>query len=162
MARPRNLQELVHWLEVGEGARWVRLGAAVLGVLVLSLWVSWKQFHGPTSESTLLQADVGRQLASGEGFSTLVNYPQTAAFLAARGAKFDPALPYPELHHAPLYSIVIAGVLKSMPVAMRDGLFANAPTPPDGFAADYLLLGLNLVLLWAVLWLVFDLARRLF
>ncbi|HYP16297.1 MAG TPA: hypothetical protein VEQ65_03720, partial [Opitutus sp.] len=37
-----------------------------------------------------------------------------------------------------------------------------APTPPDGFAADYLLLGLNLVMLWAVLWLVFDLARRLF
>jgi hypothetical protein len=65
----------------------VRLAAVLLGTLALSLRVAWKQFHGPVSETMLLQADTGRQLARGTGFTTLVNYPQTAAFLAGpRGA----------------------------------------------------------------------------
>lgn len=162
MPRPRNLQELIHWLEVGGGARGIRLGAVLLGALVLSLLVAWKQFHGVTAETALRQADVGRQLARGEGFTTLVNYPQTAAFLAARGLHFDPRRAYPELHEAPLYSLVIAGALRLLPGAARESLFGTVPVPPDGFRADYFLLGLNVVLLWGAAWLTFALARRLF
>jgi hypothetical protein len=161
-SRPRTAQEFIHWLELGGGARWIRLAAVLIGTLVLSLLIAWKQFHGPVSERTLAQADVGRQLARGEGFSTLVNYPQTAAFLRARGIRFDPAHPYPELHQAPLYSVVIAGALRVLPVSARERLFSKPPEPPDGFAADYFLLGLNLVLLWIAAWLTFSLARRLF
>lgn len=160
--RPRTIQELVHWLEIGGGARWVRRAAVLVGTLVLSLLVAWKQFHGPVSERTLAQADLGRQLARGEGFTTLVNYPQTAAFLRERGERFDPARPFPDLHHAPLYPLVIAGALRLWPEGARAGLFAKPPEPPDGFAADYFLLGLNLALLWLAAWLTFSLARRLF
>lgn len=162
MNRPRTAQEFVHWLEMGRGALWIRLAAVVAGTLALSLLVAWKQFHGPVSEATLIQADTGRQLARGEGFSTLVNYPQTAAVLRARGVRFNPQQPYPELHQAPLYSLVIAGALRLMPAAWRESLFASAPVPPDGFAADYFLLGLNLLLLWLAAWLTYDLACRLF
>lgn len=152
-------QEFLHWLELGAGARWVRRGAILFGLLGLSLAVAWKQFHGPQSEATLLQADVGRQLAHGQGFTTLVNYPQTAAVLAARGRRFDPAVPYPELHHAPLYSLVIAGVLAVLPDA---ALFSKQPVPPDGFAADYVLLGLNLVLLWLAAVLTYAVGKTVF
>jgi len=155
-------QEFIHWLEVGEGARWLRRAATVVGTVFLSLWVSYKQFHGPTSELTLLQADTARQLARGEGFSTGVNFPQTAAFLRSRGTRFAADKPYPELHQAPLYSLVIAGALRLLPAARRDALFSGAPVPPDGFAADYFLLGVNLVLLWLAAWLTFDLGRKLF
>ncbi len=161
-SRPRTAQEFIHWLELGAGARWIRLAAVLVGTLVLSLLVAWKQFHGPVSERTLAQADVARQLVRGEGFSTLINYPQTAAFLRARGIRFDPARPYPELHQAPLYPVVIAGALRVLPAATREGLFAKPPEPPDGYAADYFLLGLNLVLLWLATWLTFTLGRRLF
>ena len=162
MSRPRTAQELIHWLELGAGARRIRLAAALVVILVLSLLVAWKQFHGPVTERTLVQADVGRQLARGEGFTTLVNYPQTAAFLRERGIRFDPARPYPELHQAPLYALVIAGALRVLPAATRARLFVQPPEPPDGFAADYFLLGLNLALLWLAAWLTFALARRLF
>ena len=162
MTRPRTAQEFIHWLEAGAGARWVLLAAMVCGTVALSLLIARKQFHGPTSEITLAQADLGRQLACGAGFSTLVNYPQTAAFLEARGRRFDVAQPYPELHQAPLYAMVIGAVLKLTPAARRDALFASPPVPPDGFAADYVLLGLNLVLLWLAAWLTYDLGRRLF
>ncbi len=162
MSRPKTAQEVIHWLEVGGGARWIRL-AAVLGItLVMSLRIAWVQFHGPTSESTLAQADTGRQLADGAGFTTLINHPQTAAFLERRGMKFDPTKPYPELYQAPLYSLVIAGALRVLPAVRREALFSSPPVPPDGFAADYFLLGLNLVLLWLAAWLTYDLGRRLF
>lgn len=162
MARPRTAQELIHWFEVGEGAYWIRLSAALLGMLLLSARVTWTQFHGITSEAALIQADVGRQLAKGEGFTTLVNYPQSVAFLAKRGVQFDSRVAYPELHQAPLYSLAIAGALRVLPEKTRESLFRSAPVPPDGFAADYLLLALNVILLWFAAWLTFDVARRLF
>jgi hypothetical protein len=95
MNRPRTAQEFIHWLEMGEGARLIRLAAVVAVTLALSLRIAYTQFHGPVSEATLVQADTGRQLARGEGFSTLVNYPQTAAVLRARGVRFNPEQPYP-------------------------------------------------------------------
>lgn len=162
MSRTKTAQELLHWLELGEGARWVRLAAVLSGTLVLSLIVAWKQFHGPGSETTLLQADLGRQLAAGEGFTTLVNYPQTTAVLAARGQRFDAHRPYAELSQAPLYALVIAGGLRVLPAGVRESLFTTAPVPPDGFGGDYFLLGLNLVLLWAAAWLTLLVGRRLF
>jgi hypothetical protein len=158
----RSGQEFMHWLELGAGSVWIRRAAIVFGTLALSMLVAWKQFHGPTSEATLIQADVGRQLANGRGFSTHVIYPQTQAVLHARGVRFDPARSNPELNQAPLYSIVIGGALRLLPEQRRLALFATAPTPPDGFAADYFLLGLNLVLLWLAAWLTYDLGKRLF
>ncbi len=162
MKRPRTLQEAIHWLELGRGARWVKLGAFLLLALLLSLRVAWTQFHGPASEPVLVQADVGRQLAQGEGFTTKVNYPQTAAVLEKRGRGFDAGRPYPELHQAPLYSMVIAAGLAVLPASTREALFASPPVPPNGFAADYYLLGLNVLLLWLAAWLTYDLGRRLF
>ncbi|OYU98493.1 MAG: hypothetical protein CFE26_27495, partial [Verrucomicrobiales bacterium VVV1] len=60
-SRPRTAQEFIHWLELGAGARWIRLAAVLLGTLALSVLIAFKQFHGPVSERTLAQADVGRQ-----------------------------------------------------------------------------------------------------
>ena len=162
MSRPKTIQELIHWLEVGAGARVIMFAAVLAVTATLSLRVAWVQFHGPASEMTLLQADTGRQLARGEGFTTLVNYPQTVAFFQKRGVPFDPNRPYPELHQAPFYSIVIAAALRVLPVHTRESLFAAAPVPPDGFAADYFLLGINLLLFWLAAGLTFALARRLF
>jgi hypothetical protein len=149
-------------MEVGRGARWIRRAAVGLGVVGFSLVIAWKQFHGPLSEATLADADVGRQLARGQGVSTLVNYPQVDAFLESRGIAFDADRPYPELYRAPLYSAAIAGALRVLPAAKREALFAAVPVPPDGFAADYLLLAVNLIFLWVAAWLTYDLGRRLF
>jgi hypothetical protein len=166
----RSLQEWVHWLEVGAGGRWVTRVAVILGVVLLSLRVGYTQFHGPLTETTLAQAVVARQLVKGEGFTTLINYPQSAAWLKARAAndnttqsrRFEPTEAFPELHQPPLYSLVIAGTLKLFPESWRTTLFDTVPKPPDGFRADYVLLVLNIVLLWLAAWLTLVLGRRLF
>ena len=124
--RPRTTQELIHWLERGGGARWVLMGALLFGGLGVSLVVSWRQFHSAASETTLAQADIARQLASGNGFSTSINYPQAVAFLRERGVKFDAAVPYPDVYQAPLYPVVIAAGLRLLPHAARAALFAAA------------------------------------
>jgi hypothetical protein len=160
--RPRTTQELIHWLESGGGARWVLIGALFCAGLALTLLVSWRQFHGATSEATLLQTDIARQLASGAGFTTRVNYPQAVAYLGARGVRFDPAVPYPDVYQAPLYPIVIACALRLIPHPLRAALFAAAPAPPYGYAADYFLLAVNLALFWLAIGLAFSLGRRLF
>lgn len=162
MKRPRSLQDFVHWLEVGAGGRWIARGLLLLAVILLSLRICYSQFHGPLNEAALIQADVGRQISRGEGFTTQVNYPQTAAVLQARGVRFDSAKPFPELHHAPLYPMAIAAGLRLLPEARRAALFEPTASPLDGFRADYFLLALNLAMLWLAAWLTYDLGRRLF
>jgi hypothetical protein len=161
-ARPRTMQELIHWLETGRGARWVLTGALFTCGFAVSSLVAWRQFHGAPSEATLAQADMARQIASGQGFTTHVVYPQAVAFFRARGVRFDPAIPYPEVYQAPLYPMVIGAALRLVPGGAREALFGPAPSPPYGYAGDYFLLGLNLALFWLAVWLAFDLARRMF
>ncbi len=152
----------MHWLEIGPGARWIRRAALVLGIVLLSLRIGYTQFHGPATEMTLAQAVVGRQVAAGEGFTTLVRYPQTLATLRARGARPDFSRAWPELHQPPLYSALIGGAIAVLPAKLGHALFEKAPVPPDGFRGDYLLLILNIALLWLATWLTFLLGCRLF
>ena len=162
MTTPRSIQEWVHWLEIGQGARWIRRVALLVGVVLLSLRIGYTQFHGPMTETTLAQAMVGRQLAAGEGFTTPVRYPQTLATLRARGAKPDFSRAWPELHQPPLYSALIGGAIAVLPARLSHAFFEKAPVPPDGFGGDYLLLVLNIALLWLAAWLTFLLGRRWF
>jgi len=162
MTLPRSIQEWVHWLEIGPGARWIRRCALLLGIVLLSLRIGYTQFHGPMTETTLAQAVVGRQLAAGEGFTTAVRYPQTLATLRAHGGKPDFSRAWPELHQAPLYSALIGGTIAVLPAKLSHRLFERTPIPPDGFGGDYLLLGLNIALLWLAAWMTFLLGRKLF
>ncbi len=157
-----SAQELLHWLEVGRGARLIRLAALLAGAVALSLLLVWKQFRGPRSEATLLQADMARQVAAGAGFTTLVNSPQTAAWRQARGQGFHPDQPYPELNHAPLYPLVLAAGLRLVPARTREEWFTVPSQPSAGFAADYYLLAVNVALLWVAAGSAYLLGRRLF
>jgi hypothetical protein len=149
---------MLHWLEQGHGARWMRRAVVLVAALMLSTLYSWKQFHGIPTEFVMQQAVLGRQLAKGEGFTTLVNYPQTYAVLDARGMPFTEKQLYPELHHAPLYSLVLAGAFALLPASA----WQSRPIPPDGWLPDYAVLLLNVGLFWVAMALVWRLALRLF
>ena len=157
-----NLQQAIHWLEQGGGTRVFKVGALLLTLLGLSATVAYKQFHGPRSEETLRQADLGRSIANGQGFTTSVNYPQVHATLENRGHLYDATERMPEVYHAPAYPLVIAATLAVLPEGLRNRLFTEIPDPPAGFGADYLLLGLNGLFLAVAAWQCWLLGRRLF
>lgn len=153
----RSSQDLILWLERGAGALLLRRALLVVAAIGLTVLYSWKQFHGLTDEWTIQQAELGRQVAMGEGFTTRVNYPQTYAVMKARGVPLDNHL-YPELTHAPLYPLTLAAVFAVLPKS----IWEHTPEPPGGWLPDYIVLAVNLALLWVGLWLVWRLARRLF
>lgn len=159
----KSPQEFIHWLEQGRGARWLGRLLLVLGALLLTLVYSWRQFHGIPTEYVMQQAVLGRQIARGEGFTTLVNYPQTYAVMRARGVPFDEKKPYPEISHAPLYPLTLAAAFAVLP----DSIWRSRPAAPggmafDGWQPDYVILAVNLGLFWTGIWLVWRLAARLF
>lgn len=154
----RSSQDIIHWLEQGVGARWLRRAALAVGALLLTAVFSWKQFHGLPDEWTIQQAELARQIAQGEGFTTRVNYPQTYAVLKARGVGLSDRRLYPELQHAPLYPLTLAAVFAVLP----DAIWRHVPAPPGGWAPDYVVLAVNLVLLWCAIALVWRLGVRLF
>lgn len=157
-----NLQQAIHWLEQGSGARVLKISALVLGLLALSATVAFKQFHGPRTEETLRQADLGRSIANGEGFTTSVNYPQVHAVMEKQGRLFDAETRFPELYHPPGYPLVIAAALAILPEDLCHRFFEEVPDPPNGFGGDYLLLVLNGLLLAVAAWQSWRLGRRLF
>ena len=154
----KTSQEFIHWLEQGTGARWLRRAALLVAALTLTITYSWKQFHGLPNEFVMQQGDLARQIARGEGFTTLVNYPQTYAVMKARGRPFAENKVYPEIHHAPLYSLTMAAMFAALP----NSIWNHKPAPPNGWVPDYWVLGLNLVLYWVAIWLVWCLAGKLF
>lgn len=154
----RSTQEFILWLEQGAGARALRAAVLFLGAVLLTATFAWKQFHGPPNEWTLQQVELGRQIAQGQGFTTRVNYPQTYAVMKARGVPLSETQLYPELSHAPLYPLVLAVAFKLAPAT----IWQHVPSPPNGWAPDYLVLAANLALFWCAVWLAWRLARRLF
>ena len=159
----KSSQELIHWLEQGVGSRWIIRVALGLTALLFTGWYSWTQFHGIPTEFVMQQAVLGRQVAQGKGFTTLVNYPQTYAVLKAKGIPFDENKPYPELYHAPLYSLVLATGFLFVPGSVWQSRPAQPGAwTPDGWGPDYVILAINLVLFWVGIWLVWRLGKKLF
>ena len=154
----KSTQETIHWLEHGTGAVWLRRAAWMLAALVLTTVFSWKQFHGIPNEWTMQQAELGRQIARGQGFTTRIIYPQTYAVMKGRGVGFEESQAYPELYHAPLYPLAMAVVFAALP----QSVWKHVPEPPGGWVPDYAVLGLNLLLFWLSVWLAWRLARNLF
>ncbi|WP_404422231.1 hypothetical protein [Nibricoccus sp. IMCC34717] len=143
----RTLQDWVRWMDAGRGARLAVRAAAVLGVVLLTFTICYRQFHGARDETTLAQLSAARGWAAGQGHSTQALHPQALAVLEARGTPAAGAEWIPELYQPPGYAFVTGGVLRLLPESWRVKVLSTVLPPPDGFAADYLVLGLNAVAL---------------
>lgn len=154
------MQRIIHWLEEGEGRRFVIGFGVCVGIVFFSLYLSYKRYRGPDAEAIFEQALVARSLAEGNGFSTPVRYPQAIAALEANDVwAFDQDQASPEIYQAPLYAIVLAAGLKVLPESVDNWIWEA----PDFYAynADFYLLAINLLLFWTSCGLLWVLAARL-
>lgn len=110
MAFETNVQKFLHVLEHGRGAFWLRWALAL--AVVAGLGAAWTtlKFNGFSIPEAMDQAQIGRQIASGQGYSTLYARPLALhVMLAKRGTV---AMPLRDASEAPLGPIINAAIFK--------------------------------------------------
>ena len=106
-----NLQAFLHSFEQGRPAAWVRRIIVVALVALLAvMWFAFK-FNGFSVPEAMDQAQIGRQLASGAGFTTLYARPLAMHLGLARTGRLD--LPLPEISQAPLGPLLNAATFRA-------------------------------------------------
>src|SRR6185436_10232661 len=110
------LQDVIHKLTLGSGAR-VISGALVFFTMVgLAVWYDAAAFKNLSTIEGMDAAQVGRNIAGGKGFTT--EFIRPFSMYLVRKHRGEAALKeenHPDLANAPLYPLLLAGVLKLMP-----------------------------------------------
>jgi len=178
MPTPR-IQELIHKLEVGGGARvlqYIMLAVLVAGLVFIYDLRAYKGFAAPEAMDA---AQVARNLEEGNGFSTDFIRPFSLYLLQEHNLalhpesvlstnNLDPARirgPHPDLANPPVYPVVLAGLMKirspdwttetRKPFWSDNGRFMR-------YQPEFSIAVFNQILLLATVALTFLLARKLF
>ena len=130
MGLETNLQMFLHAFEQGRAVVWIRrLVIAMFVGLLAMMWFVFK-FNGFAAPEAMDQAQIGRQLASGQGFTTLYARPLAMHLELLRTGAVD--VPMPEISQAPLGPILNAIIFRvsGMNLAFNPGEPIYAPRWP--------------------------------
>lgn len=143
----------------GAGARALR--AALFAVLAAGLLALYAcvQFRGLVSADAMEQAQLGRNLAAGRGFSTLCIRPLDIALLARRPGGAPPPELMPDIRHAPAHAAALALGFKALGAADASGDVVSG----RGLASEaHVVVPLGILCTLVTALCAFLLARRLF
>lgn len=172
------LQKIIHQVEVGAGARALRIGLALLALLLLIVGFNWRAFHNLAIPEAMDQAQLARNIAEGKGYTTQFIRPFSIFLLKTHnqarmeslpaGLRSDPAQiksPHPDLANPPVYPLLLAGLMKIVPMkhdALKERPFWHSDGQFVRHQPDFIIGLLNQSLLLVAVGLTFLLARRLF
>jgi len=163
------VQGVIHRLEVGAGSRYLRVALTLLAVLLLAGLYDLLCFRNLSTEEAMDSAQLARNLAQGKSYTTQFVRP-FSLYLFSRHYKETHGVPdlgsnpdqgqirtnHPDIANAPVYPIVLAGLMKVLP------FHYEVPAKSPRYQPDFLIAVFNQVLFFMVVLLVFLLARRLF
>ncbi len=180
------MQRLIHLLDVVGASRFLRYVLVLLCVTLLALIYDLNGYKNLATQEGMDAAQLGRNLATGKGYTTQFIRP-FGLFLLQRTAAEKVGLthpetagaawlngPVPDISNPPLYPVVLAGLMKLFPFRFSVELkkpFWSVVDPaadvPGGrmfwrHAPDFWIAVFNQVLLVLVVLLAFLWARRLF
>ena len=172
------IQNLIHKLEVGAGARFLRVLSLVLAVLALALLYNSCAYRNITTPEGMDSAQLARNIANGKGYTTLFIRPfslylvqrrnQARESGAVTNADYDFArikTAHPDIANPPVYPLVLAGLMKFLPfhypVELKQPFWSDNGRF-SWYEPDFLIALFNQILLVAAVVLVFFLARKLF
>lgn len=112
-----KIQWFLHAFEQGTPALWIK--RALLGALVAALAAMWfvVKFNGFSNADAMDQAQIGRQIAAGQGYSTLYARPLALYLMLARTGRVES--PLPEVSQAPLGPLINAAILSAIGTNQR-------------------------------------------
>ena len=165
------LQEVIHKLEVGGGMRFMRIGAALFALALLTVGYNLRAFKCMATQEAMDAAQLGRNLAQGKGYTTLFIRPFSIHLMKERTqnnlgrmSKERVADPpqlkgmHPDISNPPVYPVALAGIMKVLPfhytVDLVHPFWRHQP--------DFLIGLFNQCLFFLIIVLTFLLARRLF
>ncbi len=139
MARPSGvpettIQAALFQIEMGRGKKIIQWGLLILLAAALGLIYSAGQFRGLNKRESMDMAQLARNIARGEGYTTYVIRPLSISALEQHGwAKTDPRLTnqHPDLYNPPLYPLVLAGLFKMLPPSAFKYDTADRVYPPE-------------------------------
>ncbi|HYY28048.1 MAG TPA: phospholipid carrier-dependent glycosyltransferase [Chthoniobacterales bacterium] len=152
-----KLQELVHSVEQGRLASVIRILLACAAAVGLALAYLLIQFRGLSTQSGMDQAQIAREIARWNGFSTKMIRPYAAQQLQDHTGRI-PAANFPDSFHAPLNPLANSLVMRLLP----GELTKTMSTSQHIFAGDRLIAGLSIFFFLAAVALNFFLVLQLF
>jgi hypothetical protein len=152
-----GLQSVVHSIEQGRLARMIQLMAIWVTILGLSLGYLLIQFRGLSSQTGIDQAQVARELARGNGFSTKNIRPLAIQQLQRNTGQVS-ADNFPDTFNAPLNPLINSLVFRCFPGLLKKEITSASSV----FAADRLVAGVSVLFVIAAVAVNYFLARRLF
>ena len=147
------VQRAVHALEAGGLAVWVRRSLLVVAIVALAVFYMW-HFRGLATSQAMDQAQIGRAIASGQGWRTNVIRPRAVGQLQAHGKNILRV--YYDTYHAPLPPLADAVALFMVKSHWK-------MTPADiVYAGDKAIAVMSILFFFASILVLFFIARRLF
>src|SRR6202011_1400185 len=150
------VQSAVHALEAGGLAVWVKRGLIAAGIIALAVYYMWPaHFRGISTSQGMDQAQIGRAIASGEGWRTKLARPLAVGQLQAHGKDVATKV-WIDTYNAPLPPLIDAIAL--LPVK------AHWKMNPRSFvyAGDKAIAIMSILLFLGSVVLLYFTARRLF
>ncbi|MEY3480679.1 MAG: hypothetical protein RIQ71_1454 [Verrucomicrobiota bacterium] len=106
-----KIQELLHGVELGSLKVWVLRAAFLAAVAGIASLYIFFNFRGLDNETAMDQAQVGRQIAAGAGYSTLYIRPMAVWQLLEHGDTLPEGF-LPDTYNAPLNPAINAALLR--------------------------------------------------
>lgn len=169
-----DIQNLVHKLELGGGDRHIKMALSVLVLLFVFLTYNYRSFQNMSTPEAMDSAQLARNLATGEGYTTQFIRPYSIQLLTEKAAQgegegtSDPGRlkeAHPDISNAPAYPFLLAAWMKVMPFnfdCMTPRPFWYRDNSFWRHQPDFLISILNQLLMVGMLVATWFLTRRLF
>jgi hypothetical protein len=160
MRPPFGLQEIIHKLEEGEGAKYIRNALILLSLFALATLWHLRQAKNFLAVEAMDTGQLARNIAQGHGFTTQFVRPLSISLIEKVRGEGQMALKegHPDIANAPVYPLLLAGLMKVFPfdweISSQSRFWRYQPEVIIGW--------FNQFLFFIAIFQVFLLGRRLF
>jgi 4-amino-4-deoxy-L-arabinose transferase-like glycosyltransferase len=155
MANETKVQAFIHALEEGGWVSRIRLILLIAAIAMVYFIVIFSQFKGLSNDKGMDQAQIGRQLADGHGFTTKFIRPMAYSQFVTRLGSF-PTGEIPDTYNAPLNpwfnSVLLRMTRSSWNMTLKDVVYTS----------DRVIAGASLLFFLFSVGINFTIAKRLF
>lgn len=150
-------QSILNSLEAGRANLVIRIFLSLVVAAAILAIFAHTQFRGLADETAMHYAQVGRNLAEGNGFTTRAPAPAIISILNLRKRHSDPEAFYPETELAPLFPFLESVGFRIFGLHHSDAKIAGRYAPEIGWIVP-----LNILACLGTCALIYGLGRRLF